>query len=351
MSLFAIQDQGARLTVRERTLVVLRGTHELMRRPLHEVTEVELFGAVEVTPAARALLLREGMDVSFHTLHGEYRGRLVGTNSSAAVRRRSQYLTLSDPERALALARRMVEGKLRNQRHLLMSVGRDHVDRRSPEALASLRQMVRRCATAESLDALRGMEGLGARLYFEGLARAVAYDDMRFRGRSRRPPLDGFNACLSFCYALLQRRVESAVLQVGLDPYLGALHDPGRGKPALVLDLMEEFRPLLVDRMILRLVNRRQLTPSDFEHPDADVTRVSQADGAELDDVRPAVYLGPTGRAIVIQEFAKVWRARVLCPRRQQRVAMNELVRGQVMQVAHWVENAQDDYQPYCPEK
>ena len=348
MALLALQEPGARLTVSGGKLVVVRGEDVLRTVPTHEVDEVHLYGGADLTAAARGLLLRSGVDTLFFTATGRYQGRLVAAESPTGERRLAQYRTLTDPARALAFAARCVEGKLRNQRTLLRRAAADRQGDELAGALAALRRTIGQLGEAPDVETLRGLEGHGTAMYFRGLAAAVTNADLPFARRSRRPPRDPFNACLSFGYALLLTRVETAVRKAGLDPYVGALHTPGRGKPALVLDLMEELRPAVVDRLVLRLANRRQLAPGDFEHPDVDPSQIGAPEGDEEPEApaAPAVYLARTGRAILLRAMARTWRTAVLVQSRGARFELGQVADQQAGLVARFVEGG-DEYAPF----
>lgn len=350
MALLAIQQQGATVRIKDQALIVEQGGKVLHCRPLHEIDELQLMGRVELAAAARSQLLRAGVDTCFLSLRGDFLGRLVGQQSRAAERRVAQYRTLQDPARCLTLARAVVGGKLRNQRALLQRVRRERPAVDLAACLAALRQSIRRVDEVDSIESLRGVEGSGAAMYFRGFGRAIAPADMAFSGRNRRPPRDPVNACLSFGYAVLLSRVMSAVARAGLDPCLGALHEPGRGKPALVLDLMEELRPLVVDRLVLRLVNRRQLGPADFVDPTADGAMLSVAPEQETTNAgsggrnRP-VYLGPIGRAVLLRELAGVWRTRSRRGEDDKRETLADLINGQARLLARVFEDRSPAYE------
>lgn len=351
MSLLAIQNQGAVLAVRSRALVVQLGASTLQQIQPGDLREVHLYGAIELTAAARRLLARHGVDVLFFSRGGVFESRLLSAESSQGERRLAQYRALSDPERARNLARAFVAGKIRNQRAVLRAAQRHRNDDRIATALAAMRQTLRQVEhddTADT-DALRGHEGLAARSYFEGLAAAVDPPEFAFSGRNRRPPRDPVNACLSFGYTLLLRRMESAIRSAGLDPHLGALHAPGRGKPALALDLMEEFRPTIVDRLVLRLINRRQLSTDDFEDPGvlAEEIGTPPADHEDPPPAARAVYLASAGRAIFLREFHAHLRQLLSIDGLEARLAVGAILQRQAMQIAHIVEGRQDTYQPF----
>ena len=258
MAVLAIQEQGALLGWRHGALVIsLKG--EVKRTlPPHDVEIVHLYGHVSLTPAARLALLGRGVDVMFFSSHGQYRGQLLSGLSKSAARRLKQYQYLSKPLDTLRLARIFVDGKLQNQRALLQRSNRGRNLDKISRAIESLERARRSAETSSDLDMLRGVEGHGAAVYFGALGLALKTNLFTFRTRTRRPPRDPVNSALSYAYMLLLRRVEGALRRAGIDPYLGALHATGRGKPSLALDMMEPLRPLVVDRMMLRLFNRKQ---------------------------------------------------------------------------------------------
>lgn len=323
MAQLAVQRPGARVGFSARGFEVQLDGATLVRRPLHEVDEIVLFGNADLTPAARDAALSNHVDVLYLSRAGRYRGRLVGFGSNAGERRLEQLRALADPERRLELARHVVLAKLQNQRALLQRVRRERPAAIVQGTIDTLLAAEARVARAADLDVLRGLEGLGAAAYFKGFGAAITNPAFVFSGRNRRPPRDPVNAALSFGYTLLMTRVESAIHTVGLDVALGALHEAGRGKPALALDLMEPWRPVLVDRVVLRLVNRGQLTPGDFGDPRArfeDAEPEPAVDPLDLDAGNeptptasvdgPAVWLAETGRSVLIQELGAAVRTR-----------------------------------------
>lgn len=259
------------------------------RVPLHMLGSVVVFGGIYVSPALMEACAGAGITIVLLDRVGRFRARIEGPVSGNVLLRRAQYrVSESDP---IDISRGFLLGKIANQRSVLMRGLRDHeVDETAGSAMAAaaerLAVLLRRVAKApETLDGLRGAEGEAAQLYFGAFDHLVRVPDseLRFRGRSRRPPLDPMNALLSFLYTLLTHDCRSAAESVGLDPAVGFLHRDRPGRPSLALDLMEELRPVLADRLALALVNRRQISARDFE------TR----DGG-------AVYLCDAGRRTVI---------------------------------------------------
>lgn len=243
------------------------------RAPLHMLGGVMTFGAIAVTPALTGACAAAGITLTLLDRAGRFQARVEGPTTGNVLLRRAQY-RLAD-EAALDVARSFVVGKLSNQRAVLMRALREDAaapDRAPMEAAAArLALLVRRAVLAPlTLDELRGVEGEGAQVYFSVFNALIRSpdEDMRFAGRSRRPPLDPVNAVLSFLYALLTHDCRSAAEGVGLDPAVGFLHRDRPGRPSLALDLMEELRPVMADRLALSLINRRQLRATDFDHQD-----------------------------------------------------------------------------------
>jgi CRISPR-associated protein Cas1 len=240
------------------------------RAPLHMLGGVVTFGAIAVTPALTGACAAAGITLTLLDRAGRFQARIEGPTSGNVLLRRAQY-RLADGA-ALDVARGFVVGKLSNQRAVLMRALREDdgaPDRRQMElAAARMAQLVRRAGLAPlTLDELRGVEGEGAQIYFSVFNALIRSPDdaMRFTGRSRRPPLDPVNAVLSFLYALLTHDCRSAAEGVGLDPAVGFLHRDRPGRPSLALDLMEELRPVMADRLAISLINRRQLRATDFD--------------------------------------------------------------------------------------
>jgi CRISP-associated protein Cas1 len=243
-----------------------------MRVPLHHIGSVVCFGDVLVTPAALSRLAEDGKSLVLLAANGRFKARMEGPVSGNILLRQAQFRRAVEPAFALSLAKACVAGKLRNSRYVLLRGARDANDPDDAEALRAtaeaLAANLRYLERAADLDAVRGFEGESARRYFAAFPHLIRPDRREAftpDGRSRRPPEDRMNALLSFLYSLLTNDCRSAVETVGLDPQLGCLHTVRPGRAALALDLVEEFRSILADRLALTLVNRQQLQPDDFE--------------------------------------------------------------------------------------
>jgi len=268
------------------------------RAPIHMIGGITCFTRAGMSPALMAACAENGVAVSFLTPNGRFQARVEGPRTGNVLLRRAQYRAADDPALAVPFARGIVAAKAANQRTVIRRALRDHSAALSPaardalaEAELRLGDSARRAMLADDLASLRGIEGEAAAAYFAAFGYLVRVEDdaFRFGGRSRRPALDRLNALLNFLYAMLGHDCRSALEAVGLDPQVGLLHADRPGRASLALDLIEEFRPVMADRLALSLVNRGQLRPGDF---------VVEAAGAVTltDDARKTVLVAWTER-------------------------------------------------------
>jgi CRISP-associated protein Cas1 len=268
-----VTTQGAYLNKDGANLVVSVDGAERARVPIHTLGGLVCFGRVMASPFLLGFCAEEGVAVSFLSEHGRFLARVEGPVTGNVLLRREQYRRTDDPQRCAAIVRSLVIGKALNQRAVLRRALRDHRNRMAPAEIAALEaaelrltDIARRAERPQDTDTLRGLEGEAASLYF-GVFDALIRnpnDGFRFKGRSRRPPLDPVNALLSFIYTLLVHDIRGALESVGLDSAVGFLHRDRPGRPSLALDLMEEFRPCFGDRLALSLINLRQVQAKDF---------------------------------------------------------------------------------------
>lgn len=251
-----------------------------LRVPLHHLSAVVCFGHVMVSPILMHRLADTGKTLVLLDGHGRFKARLEGPVSGNVLLRQSQHRHIAGDAFCVTAARSFVAGKLKNCRQVLLRGARENGRADDGALLAAtadeLARALARLEHAPGLDDVRGIEGDAAKRYFRVLPLVIRPDaraDFTMNGRTRRPPLDRMNALLSFLYSMLMNDVRSGVESVGLDPQAGFLHALRPGRAALALDLMEEFRPLLADRLALTLINRRQIAAVDFvEHPGGAVT-------------------------------------------------------------------------------
>lgn len=331
-----VMTQGAYVHLDHETLKVdVEGTTQL-QVPLHHLGGVYCFGDVMVSPALVHRCAEDGRSVVFFDRNGHFSARVEGPVSGNVLLRRAQHLALSDGARPSTIARNLVAGKIQNARQVLLRGAReaDGSDDAGQleEAAKRLAGTLSRLESVEDLEQIRGLEGEAARAYFGVLDRMVREDREAFRldGRTRRPPRDRMNALLSFLYALLLSDCVSAAEGVGLDPQVGFLHALRPGRPAMGLDLMEELRAVLADRLALTLVNRRQVTPKDFEE-------------------RPggAVLLSDAGRKEVVVAYQKRKQDEVLHPVVGQKVPLGLVPHVQARLLARHLRGDLEEYVPY----
>ncbi|MDF1815422.1 MAG: type I-C CRISPR-associated endonuclease Cas1c [Verrucomicrobiales bacterium] len=243
-----------------------------LRVPLHNLDSIVTFGWDTCASAALMSACGDaGVGMSFHSPHGKFLASTTGGVSGNILLRRAQYRASEDSDQALRIAKNCIAAKIANSRNLLQRQLRDHADMSQrtdvEQAVVILRNRLDHVRTAGDLATLRGIEGEAARIWFSVLNHLIRVDDQRLRmkGRVKRPPTDPVNALLSFIYALLTQDCRSACESVGLDSQCGFLHQDRPGRHSLALDLIEEFRPVLADRLALTLLNRQQITWKDFD--------------------------------------------------------------------------------------
>ncbi|MFK8186280.1 MAG: type I-D CRISPR-associated endonuclease Cas1d [Phormidesmis sp.] len=235
----------------------------LLDVPMIKVDGVVVLGRATVSPAAITELLERKIPLSFMTRTGRFLGRLEPELNKNIFIRAAQWQAAGDTPKASHAVQAFVRGKLKNYRSLLLRAQREGISELLP-GIERVEQAIRPIAQTAIIDALRGLEGAGSAAYFTHFRHLIRNSDFTFTKRVRRPPTDPINALLSFGYSLLAHDIQGAVNVVGFDPYLGYLHTQRYGRPSLALDLMEEFRPLVVDAMVLSAINRNALNLDDF---------------------------------------------------------------------------------------
>jgi len=296
-----------------------------------EICQLNLMGNIQITTQAVQSLCERGVPVCYFSQGGWFYGITTGMNTKNVFLRRTQFRLAEQDWFCLRLARKLVSGKIRNQRTMLL---RNHVE---PESLvlSEMKTMQDRADAAGSLDELLGIEGNAARLYFQSFAGMIKVESdeetpaifrMDFMTRNRRPPRDAVNALLSLGYSMLSKDLTVTCYAVGLDPMIGFYHQARFGRPALALDLMEPFRPLIADSAVISAINTRMVTPSDF------VTAGN------------SVALKPSGRKAFYRAYELRMDALVTHPQFEYRVSYRRLLEIQARLLARWMEGEVDDY-------
>ncbi len=266
-----VQTQGAVLHAEHDTVRAEAEGQTLLRAPLLRLSGIVVFGRVTVTPFLIHRCAEDGHFIAWLDRAGRFKARIEGPTRGNVLLRRAQHLALSDPLRTLDIARQIVAAKIQNARQVVLRSARETDDRGASVSLARtaerLAATLARLRESADLNQARGCEGESARAYFETLPWMIRTDDpaFSFDGRTRRPPRDRVNAVLSFLYAMLRTECASALEAAGLDPQIGYLHGLRPGRPGLALDLMEELRSPIAERLALTLLNRGQLRRNHFE--------------------------------------------------------------------------------------
>jgi CRISPR-associated protein Cas1 len=330
MSILYLVDQGAYVRKSGNRLIVEKGGKTVQWLHSFDLEQVLVFGGIQLSSGAINHFLSEGIDTVFLSTYGRYRGRLVAHFGKNIELRRLQFRKMDNPDYILERARSFVAGKLQNYRILLRRHNRSLSNEDVEGATHRIRVIVGQLSGATTVDEAMGFEGKGSYYYFRGLSKVIRNTEFTFEKRTRRPPRDPMNALLSFGYTLLANTVHSAVNVAGLDPYLGCLHASDYGRPSLVLDLMEEWRPVLVDTVVLRCINRNIITLKDFHfQPEVELP----PDGEEREELTKAdfpVLLIHNGLKKFIQQYEQQLKEKVFYPRAGARLSYKSIILEQV---------------------
>jgi len=323
-----VTEQGARIEKEYRRLLVTKQDEVLLRAPLSRVSHVVLVGRVGATTPALLALLDAGIGLSLVTRAGKLRGHLAPPAARNIALRHRQFERARDPAFCLEVARAVVGAKLRNQRTMARRLCRSRPG--LDEALVErVTGAIKKVATARDMAALRGLEGAAARAYF-GLFRQALEPGWGFQKRMRRPATDPVNALLGLVYTLLGNSLMAALEVVGLDPYDGFFHADKHGRPALALDLVEEFRSVIGDSVVLTLVNKDILEKDDF-HPDA----------------KGGVYLSQEGLRKFFRQYTARVNTRVLHSLAGRPLTYQQVFEVQARLMRQAIEAEIDTYQPF----
>ncbi len=289
-----VTTQGSYLSRDGETVLVRVEQETKLRVPIHTLGGIVCFGQVSCSPPLMGLCAERNVAISFLSEHGRFFARVQGPVSGNVLLRREQYRQADSEAFSSRIAQAVVTAKIANCRSVLLRALRDHSDSVPPNQVSALDAAASRLARMlddpalhnpdAGVEAVRGTEGDAARTYFEVFDHLVVAqkEDFFFRERSRRPPLDNLNALLSFFYTLLAHDVTAALETVGLDPAVGYLHRDRPGRPSLALDIMEEFRPVLADRLALSLVNRQQIRGKGFTKTETGAVTMDDATRKEV---------------------------------------------------------------------
>lgn len=329
MSTLYVTEPGARLEREMRRILVVKEDQALLAVPLAQITQVVLVGNVGATTPALHALLEENIGVLLLNRWGRTLGRLTPAIGGNLALRQQQYTCSGQPEFCLRLATTIATGKLCNYRALARRLVRSH-PQLDPGPIATIERAIQQLKLAPELASVRGLEGTGTRAYFAVL-RQVLHPEMGFPARVRRPPSDPVNAILSLGYTLLAQNCLTACEVVGLDPYRGFYHSDVYGRPALALDLMEEFRSLIVDSVMLNLVNRRMLKAKHFEP-----------------GPQGALFLKPNGMRTFFRRYTARLQSEVTHPLVGRKLTYQKVLEVQARMLRKVIEGQSDRYIPFA---
>jgi CRISPR-associated protein Cas1 len=331
-----VTTQGAYLA-RQGTSVLVRVEKQIrLRVPVHNLGGIVCFGNVGCSPFLMGMCGQQGVAISFLTENGRFLARVLGPQTGNVLLRRAQHRATADPARAADLARMVITAKIANARTVLQRARRDHIDRVPPEridpAVRRMACLLRELEQPMPLDQIRGTEGEAAKHYFAAFDELILQQkgEFFFRERTRRPPRDNLNALLSFLYSLLTNDVVAACESVGLDPQMGFLHADRAGRPSLALDLVEELRPMIADRLALSLVNRQQIDAKGFLQ--------SETGGVEMNAAT---------RKVVLVGYQKRKDEEIVHPFLKEKVTVGLLPHVQARLLARWLRGELDAYPPF----
>lgn len=278
MSALHITRDGSVLRKVDERLKVTFEKETIIDVPLIKLEQVIVWGRVTVTPSTVKSLLQKGIEIIYLSIYGKYIGRLQPEFSKNSILRKAQYRASEDKRKATSLSKSLVYGKLSNMRTILLRAERfSKLGGKIEDAIERIKITTRKLEFATSVDEVRGYEGAGTAAYFGVFGELIKADEFSFDGRERRPPTDPINALLSLGYVLLTNDMHTACNIVGFDPYIGFLHSDKYGKPSLPLDLVEEFRPVIVDSLVLSLINKRVIRVDDFDVEVGNVYKLKDA--------------------------------------------------------------------------
>ena len=261
-----VVEPGAYLQKSGNALNIMKDKQLLQAIPAKDLEKLILAGYVSMSGSVMNFLISNRVETVFVTPTGKFRARLMIDEHKHVALRKAQYLKLSEDAFGRKIMKVLVRGKLDNMAALMLRRASDYKDDTLRNAAIGLKALARNMQSDLSRDAIRGIEGAGSRIYFSVFSRMIRNEAFYFKGRNRRPPLDPVNALLSFAYTLLTNEVLSAIKTVGMDPYMGSLHEISYGRPSLACDLVEEYRSIIADRLVLKLLNQKMVKPDDFNY-------------------------------------------------------------------------------------
>jgi CRISPR-associated protein Cas1 len=331
-----VTTQGAYLAKEGETVVVKIEGENALTLPVHLLGGIVCFGQVSCSPALMGFCAENGVAISFLSEYGKFLAKVQGPVSGNVLLRREQYRLADDPSDSFEIAKMFILAKLANCRTVLQRAIRDHSDKINVEVVSSvslqLSSALKNISNINNLDSLRGIEGEAANGYFSAFDNLIVAqkENFKFTGRNRRPPLDNVNCLLSFIYTLLYHDCRSALETVGLDPAVGFLHRDRPGRYGLALDLMEEFRPFIADRLALSLINLCQVQVKDFKKTESG-----------------AILMNDEARKAVLTKYQERKNEEITHPFLNEKLKIGQLFFSQALLLARHLRGDMDKYPPF----
>lgn len=331
-----VLSEDAYLTLDGENVVVNKAGKEAGRFPLHTLQSIEHFGYKGASPRLMGECSARGIDLAFFTPSGRFLTRVAGLPTGNVLLRHQQFAIAADKAAANAISRNIIVGKIFNSRWVLERAVRDHPTQVDVDAIKArsgeLAELLASARSADTAEELRGIEGAAARSYYSAFGGLILSPDesLRFTGRTRRPPKDPVNAMLSFAYTLLASDCGSALNGVGLDPYMGFMHVLRPGRKSLALDLMEEFRSVFADRVVLTCINNRMIGGGSFRRREGG-----------------SVLLNDSARRKFLEAWQKRKREKITHPYLGEKLEWGMVPHVQALLLARHIRGDIDGYPPF----
>jgi len=326
MSTLYLIEQGAKLTKTSERLLVEKDGKVLLEVPAIKVERILVYGNIQLTTPAMVFLLEKGIDTSFLSIYGRFRGRLAPKISKNVLLRVAQFEKSRNEKFKTELARNILRGKIKNARTVLVKYASNHPEVNFTPYIAELERHIISLERKEKVSTLIGIEGRASAVYFTAFPKMIR-SGLDFVIRSRRPPKDPINSLLSLCYTLLTNEIDSLLCAVGFDPYVGYLHGINYGRPSLALDMAEEFRHI-AERFTLFLVNNGIIKVEDFEKKDE------------------GFYLKERARREFFTQYEKRMLKKFYYPEIEKHVSYREVFRHQIYKLAKAIQEG-EEYKPF----
>lgn len=316
MSTLYITEQGAKLRKESKRLIVEKENQVLLEIPEFKIERVFIFGNVQLTTQVLKFLLESGTDVSFFTYYGKFIGKLFSAESKNIFLRIAQYEKYDIHQHRIDIAKILILAKVKNSKNVLLKYARNHPEVDFSFETSQLDKIIAEIPRKAGTSSLMGIEGTASSIYF-GCFGKMLIKNFNFEKRETRPAKDPVNSMLNFGYALLTNELFSSLSARGFDPYLGFFHSTAYGRPSLALDLMEEFRQPIIDRLVIELINKEVIKPDQFE------------------EVEGKIYLNAEARKEYLKNYERRMQTKVKFE--EKNLSYREIIHHQVEKFANWI--------------